>query len=260
MQTRRQEQQQRQLLLLQRLQEQQQLFQARLLQRPEGHFNPLHALLHGFEDPPFHPVHREVRQSLAEQQERERAQARLPTPARPGFTKTLGENIKIICPLCREEFGRKRGDNTTLWVIIGCGHVVCGDCVETIFVSKVAIKGRTRRVPKQTWTKLKGKGKARSTGPSSVSPTMSAATEMDEDMDLDQQDQVGGASDIAAASSITSLHEKPPSGSASGSNTGLGGEETGADTSTFKLVKKSVGVCPGCNRKIKKSSIQQLYL
>ncbi|KAF9999915.1 hypothetical protein BGZ79_006493 [Entomortierella chlamydospora] len=78
-------------------------------------------------------------------------------PARPGHTKTLSQDVILACPVCKNELGYGK-ENTKLWVVIGCGHVICGDCIESVFLSKVMKK-------KPASKKSKNKGKAKWTAP-----------------------------------------------------------------------------------------------
>ncbi|KAF9945373.1 hypothetical protein BGZ65_010833, partial [Modicella reniformis] len=191
--------------------------------------------------------------------------SRPPVEARPGFTKTLSGNVRVMCPMCCLEFGHKGKDKTTLWVIMGCGHVVCGDCVDDIFMSKVAIKPKGRRTSIAARRAAKGKEKAKSAGPSSSSssppPTPTeASSEMEEEieMEVDQTASSAAASSAAAAAAATMVSSTTapiPIVTQKKEEEIYAPEET-----LFKLVKRATGSCPGCNRKIKKSSIQQLFL
>ncbi|KAI7815917.1 hypothetical protein BC939DRAFT_482480 [Gamsiella multidivaricata] len=146
-------------------------------------------------------------------------------PARPGHTKSLAGDVIVACPICEKELGHKGKDKTTLWVVTGCGHVVCEDCVEVMFTTKVPIKpskGRRQSISKRA--KAKDKGKGRWTG-----------TIMDVDADAqEEQDTMQG-----------------------GSNQGVSSDAVNAG---FKLVKRATGTCPSCNRKIRRAVMQQLYL
>ncbi|KAG0325756.1 hypothetical protein BGZ99_000201 [Dissophora globulifera] len=146
-------------------------------------------------------------------------------PARPGYTKSLNAEVTIACPVCCLELGHKGKENTKLWVVVGCGHVICDDCVEGIFMSKVAVKGSKARRSSIS-KRSKGKGKAKWTA--------SGAQSDEQDGQIDTNTSPLQDADAA-------------------------GVKTSPDV-TFKVVKRVTGACPSCNRKIKKTSIQQLYL
>ncbi|KAG0332969.1 hypothetical protein BG004_001025, partial [Podila humilis] len=99
-----------------------------------------------------------------------------------GFTRTVEATTRLACPRCKLDFGtaEKTGGVTKLYVIMGCGHVICQDCVEPLFQKKVYTKSasssmslsstakaslssyvKTRRMA--ATGKGKGKGKARDT-------------------------------------------------------------------------------------------------
>ncbi|KAG0201408.1 hypothetical protein BGX33_010343 [Mortierella sp. NVP41] len=173
-----------------------------------------------------------------------------PVVTRPGFTKTIDPNTVIACPLCTKEFGHESDKMPKLWVIVGCGHVVCGPCAEEIFITRKAIKGSTttrsgsnsgRRMSLSR--KTKGKGKAKwSPGPADMDEDATARKETGgEDESLD------GAISDGIAPSPTS-----PASTARTITTTMG--------PNVKVIKKVMGACPGCQRKIKRTSLQQLYL
>ncbi|KAI8363154.1 hypothetical protein B0O80DRAFT_432858 [Mortierella sp. GBAus27b] len=219
-----------------------------------------------FRDRPYHPNHHHAifRQDRLRREQQERvATPRPPPTVRQGFTKTLGGDVRIICPMCRNELGHKGGPNTTLWVVMGCGHVVCEDCVENIFISKVVIKGSRRKSTGSA--KSKGKEKAKSVRFLSTSPsTTSGSPEMEDDMDVDLPEQAAGAGGGGGGGGVSS---SAAGGETAGGKRGSSGssktaeeQPAAAEEANFKLVKKATGLCPGCHRKIKKGSIQQLYL
>ncbi|KAF8984497.1 hypothetical protein BGZ46_007864 [Entomortierella lignicola] len=72
-------------------------------------------------------------------------------PARLGYTKTISQDVIIACPGCKNEFGHDN-QSVKLWVIVGCGHVICHNCSESLFRSKVINKKKA---------KSKNKGKAK---------------------------------------------------------------------------------------------------
>ncbi|KZF26594.1 hypothetical protein L228DRAFT_15487 [Xylona heveae TC161] len=52
-----------------------------------------------------------------------------PNPARPGFTRSPGEDDVVVCPYCELELGTGKTDlKRQVWVIKNCGHVYCGEC------------------------------------------------------------------------------------------------------------------------------------
>ncbi|KAG0227615.1 hypothetical protein BGW41_003724 [Actinomortierella wolfii] len=77
--------------------------------------------------------------------------------ARPGYTKTLDSEPILACPKCLREFDSDKADGKELKVsmIVGCGHVICNDCAEAMFLAKKPLK--KARVPSK-----KGKQKATS--------------------------------------------------------------------------------------------------
>lgn len=158
-----------------------------------------------------------------------------PVVTRPGFTKVINLETVITCPLCTKEFGHDGDQKPTLWVIVGCGHVVCGACAKEIFISRKAIRGNGTKGRRQSLSrKPKGKGKAKwSPGPT--------------DMETGGEDEgVDTTSDGHAPTSPTST------------TTATAVTET-TDFSV-KVTKRVMGNCPGCQRKIKNTSLQQLYL
>ncbi|KAF8924929.1 hypothetical protein EDD21DRAFT_374749 [Dissophora ornata] len=143
-------------------------------------------------------------------------------PARPGHTKTLNPDVTVACPMCQLELGHRGKENTKLWVVVGCGHVICDDCIDGIFVSKIAIKGTKARRPSVS-KKAKGKGKAKWT-------------------DADEEPGTQGNAGLAVLQDSSALEPKTPL------------------EATFKVVKRTTGSCPSCSRKIKRTAMQQLYL
>ncbi|KAF9121244.1 hypothetical protein BGW39_010677 [Mortierella sp. 14UC] len=152
-----------------------------------------------------------------------------PVVTRPGFTKAIDPETVITCPLCTKEFGHDGDKKPTLWVIVGCGHVVCGFCAEEMFISRKVIRGTTAKGRRQSMSrKVKGKGKAKwSPGPADMETGGD-----DEDLDT--------TSDGFAPTSPTST--------------------TATAAVNIKVTKKVMGSCPGCQRKIRNTSLQQLYL
>ncbi|KAF9919798.1 hypothetical protein FBU30_010527 [Linnemannia zychae] len=143
-----------------------------------------------------------------------------PVVTRPGFTKTIDPQAMITCPLCTREFGHEGDKRPTLWVIVGCGHVVCGICAEEIFISRKCTKVRRQPIPKKT----KGKGKAKW----SPEPT----------------DTENGGEDGITLDGVRPTSPTLPA----------------TAESNIKISKRVMGCCPGCQRKIKRTSLQQLYL
>jgi hypothetical protein len=160
-----------------------------------------------------------------------------PVVTRPGFTKSIDPETVITCPLCTKEFGRDGDLRPTLWVIVGCGHVVCGTCAEEIFISRKAIRGTgTKGRRRSLLRKAKGKGKAK------WSPGLNDMETGGEDEGLDT------TSDGHAPTSPISTATATATATAALSD------------SSVKVTKKVTGNCPGCQRKIKNTSLQQLYL
>ncbi|KAF9137638.1 hypothetical protein BGX30_010031 [Mortierella sp. GBA39] len=155
-----------------------------------------------------------------------------PVVTRPGFTKVVNLETVITCPLCTKEFGHDGDQKPTLWVIVGCGHVVCGTCAKEIFISRKVIRGNGTKGRRQSLSrKPKGKGKAKwSPGPT----------------DMETGDEGLATSDGHAPTSPTST------------TTATAAAET--TDSNIKVTKRVMGNCPGCQRKIKNTSLQQLYL
>jgi hypothetical protein len=152
-----------------------------------------------------------------------------PVVTRPGFTKTVNSETVITCPLCTKEFGHDEDKKPTLWVIIGCGHVVCGLCAEEMFISRKVIRGTATKGRRQSMSRrVKGKGKAKwSPGPADME---TGGDGEDPDNTSDGIAPTSPASTIAAAEV------------------------------NVKVTKKVTGSCPGCQRKIRNTSLQQLYL
>ncbi|KAF9286656.1 hypothetical protein BGZ88_008992 [Linnemannia elongata] len=168
--------------------------------------------------------------------ERERKEIETkPVMTRPGFTKVINLETVITCPLCIKEFGHDGDKRPTLWVIVGCGHVVCGACAEEIFISRKAIRGNGTKGRRQSLSrKTKGKGKAKW----SPGPTDMETGGEDENLDTTSD----GHAPTSPASTITAT-------------------ATAETTdSNVKVTKRVMGNCPGCQRKIKNTSLQQLYL
>ncbi|KAF9909180.1 hypothetical protein BX616_011259 [Lobosporangium transversale] len=168
---------------------------------------------------------------------------------RPGYTKSLNKNVTIACPICQNELGHAGKENTKLWVLVGCGHVICDECIEGIFMTKVAIKSKvasnaattsigmaatsSRRQSISKRSVIKGKAKWTAPMPS-LAPTNG-----------DEQYMESGGKMTESSVNVNRGTDTGPSTDGSG---------------TFKLVKRATGQCPSCNRKIKKTSVQQLYL
>ncbi|KAI1316344.1 hypothetical protein EDD11_010058 [Mortierella claussenii] len=182
-------------------------------------------------------------------------------PARPGHTKSLNKTIIVACPVCKKELGHGGKENTKLWVVIGCGHVICDECIEGMFVSKVTIKASRRQSLSR---KSKGKGKARMTTPSI---TTASTADVDADMDAVAGTEKADATVICAGtkteldtstgttlSATAALNDVPAATTV--------GTEAVQDLSAgkVKIVPRMTALCPSCQRRIKKSSIQQLYL
>ncbi|CAO3570427.1 unnamed protein product [Mortierella alpina] len=118
----------------------------------------------------------EERRKEQQQQQQESARAK-PLPAsRPGHTTVLTPSTAIACPLCRKAFGEK-GDDTRLFALTSCNHVVCGDCVEEIFLTKVEIKSPSRASKSAATKRAKGKAKAVETQVSGAAGPSSAPVE-----------------------------------------------------------------------------------
>ncbi|KAG0249888.1 hypothetical protein BG011_008849 [Mortierella polycephala] len=146
-----------------------------------------------------------------------------PVIVRPGHTKSISTDVTIACPVCRKELGHQGKDSTKLWVVVGCGHVVCNDCVEELFITRTAIKtpssaSKGRR--NSASTRSKGKGKARA---------------MDDEQEHEAQEALAGSSTAA-----TAVKDEAPV--------------------MFKISKRLTGSCPSCSRRIKRAQIQQLFL
>ncbi|KAI9232168.1 hypothetical protein MVEG_05580 [Podila verticillata NRRL 6337] len=146
----------------------------------------------------------------------------------PGYTRSVDANTRLACPSCSNEFGmaEKSGGMTKLFVIMGCGHVICQDCVEPLFLKKTAIKppkGRKAPVnnkPARAASNRKSKGKERETA---------VATAEDGDAEMGEHD----------------------------------GQEQGTqaqEEELFKMVPRATGQCPSCSRKIRRPALQQIYL
>ncbi|KAF9188833.1 hypothetical protein BGZ51_000291 [Haplosporangium sp. Z 767] len=149
-----------------------------------------------------------------------------PVIVRPGHTKTISADVIIACPVCQKELGHQGKDSTKLWVVVGCGHVICNDCVEELFITKTAIKApssasKGRRNSVLARSKGKGKGKARA---------------MDDEQEHETQETLASSSTAAAAPAKDEAQVM------------------------FKIVKRLTGSCPSCSRRIKKTQIQQLFL
>ncbi|KAF9153327.1 hypothetical protein BG015_003657 [Linnemannia schmuckeri] len=162
-----------------------------------------------------------------------------PVVTRPGFTKVIDLETVIACPLCTKEFGHDGDQRPTLWVIVGCGHVVCGTCAEEIFISRKVIRGASTKGRRQSLSrKSKGKGKAKwSPGPTDMEPG-------------GEEEGLDNISDGQAPISPTSTTTATITTTAAAATT----------DSNIKVTKRVMGNCPGCQRKIKNTSLQQLYL
>ncbi|KAF9564100.1 hypothetical protein EC968_004631 [Mortierella alpina] len=118
----------------------------------------------------------EERRKERQQQQQEVARAK-PLPAsRPGHTTVLTPSTVIACPLCRKAFGEK-GDDIKLFALTSCNHVVCGDCVEEIFLTKVEIKSPSKASRSAAAKRSKGKAKAMETQVSGAAGSSSSPTE-----------------------------------------------------------------------------------
>lgn len=145
----------------------------------------------------------------------------------PGYTRSIHAETRLACPSCSNEFGmaEKTGGVTKLFVIMGCGHVICHDCVEPLFLKKTAIKppkGRKaslNKTPTRAALSRKSKGKERE---SAV-----AAAAIDGDAEIGREQEQG-----------VEVRE---------------GE-------LFKMVPRATGQCPSCSRKIRRPALQQIYL
>ena len=118
----------------------------------------------------------EERRKEQQQQLRETVRTK-PLPAsRPGHTTVLTPTTVIACPLCRKAFGEK-GDDTKLFALTSCNHVVCGDCVEEIFLTKVEIKSPSKASRSAAAKRAKGKAKAVETLDSGAAGSSSSLAE-----------------------------------------------------------------------------------
>ncbi|KAF9284648.1 hypothetical protein BGZ68_004523 [Mortierella alpina] len=91
-------------------------------------------------------------------------------------SEDLAEERLIACPLCRKAFGEK-GDDTRLFALTSCNHVVCGDCVEEIFLTKVEIKSPSKASRSAAAKRAKGKAKAVETLDSGAAGSSSSPAE-----------------------------------------------------------------------------------
>ncbi|GJJ71260.1 hypothetical protein EMPS_03610 [Entomortierella parvispora] len=144
----------------------------------------------------------------------------------PGFTKALTVDTVVICPACQLPFGHSGVETAELWVIWGCGHVICGDCVDSLFITKTEIKPNqdTKVSPSKN-----GRGKGRAKNKGSAKSAISAPAVGD------------GGTDADASERDPTKDEEPEA------------------ENLFKITKKQYGNCPCCNRKVKRSSIVRLY-
>ncbi|KAI9751403.1 MAG: hypothetical protein M1835_001220 [Candelina submexicana] len=54
-----------------------------------------------------------------------------PSPPRPGFTRSPGDQDTVVCPNCDRELGTgDEVDERQVFVAKGCGHVYCGYCTK----------------------------------------------------------------------------------------------------------------------------------
>ena len=142
----------------------------------------------------------------------------------PGFTKALTLDTVVICPTCQLPFGHSGVETAQLWVIWGCGHVICGDCVDSLFITKTEIKSNQESLSKASPSK-NGRGKGRAKNKASAK----MASEDDGGADVNMSEQDPATKEDPEAEKL------------------------------YKITKKQYGNCPCCNRKVKRSSIVRLY-
>ncbi|KAG0047817.1 hypothetical protein BGZ83_007214 [Gryganskiella cystojenkinii] len=221
----------------------------------------------GTQEIDFYRLHQEMEERAQRIREERRAAARAtarggarsPTPvavqdeSSSGLTKIISADTVIVCPGCRLPFGHSGTEHTQLWVVWGCGHVICGECVDGLFVTKTEVKSSAVSTNTHSnsntatggasLTKVKGKGRSKVRSSSkSRAEAVAAVFEADE--------ETGTESRTADVSSAMSVMPK---------------DEVMVDSAQpvmekiYKITKKTMGNCPSCNRRVKRSSIIRLY-
>lgn len=147
----------------------------------------------------------------------------------PGYTRSVDADTRLACPSCCNEFGiaEQTGGVTKLFVIMGCGHVICHDCVEPLFLKKTAIKPPKGRKASLNKTPTRAPSSRKSKGKEKESAVAAAATDGDAEMGPEQEPEQGAEAQ---------------------------------EEERFKMVPRATGQCPSCSRKIRRPALQQIYL
>ncbi|KAL1606237.1 hypothetical protein SLS60_003639 [Paraconiothyrium brasiliense] len=73
-----------------------------------------------------------------------------PALAPEGFTRSPQEEDVLLCPNCEDELCAGDSDQKRqVWLVKGCGHVYCGECMMNRHIKKSA-KGKEKQVPART--------------------------------------------------------------------------------------------------------------
>ncbi|KAF2438351.1 hypothetical protein P171DRAFT_436857 [Karstenula rhodostoma CBS 690.94] len=73
-----------------------------------------------------------------------------PAPAPEGFTRSPQEEHVLLCPNCDDELCTGDSDQKRqVWLVKGCGHVYCGECMMNRHIKKSA-KGKEKQVAART--------------------------------------------------------------------------------------------------------------
>ncbi|KAJ4356808.1 uncharacterized protein N0V89_004845 [Didymosphaeria variabile] len=73
-----------------------------------------------------------------------------PALAPEGFTRSPQEEDVLLCPNCEDELCAGDSDQKRqVWLVKGCGHVYCGECMMNRHIKKSA-KGKEKQAPART--------------------------------------------------------------------------------------------------------------
>ncbi|KAG0268014.1 hypothetical protein DFQ27_007772 [Actinomortierella ambigua] len=154
--------------------------------------------------------------------------------ARPGYTRTLDAEQPLACPKCLKDFdvnkedSKNDGKEMKVSMIVGCGHIVCGDCAEAIFLFKKPLK-KARALSK--------KGKQKATPASALGKRRRSTDVTQEASVVDAATSGVGGVGPAQGESLLSDEDKD-----------------------HEWTKRATGPCPACNRRIKPKAVVQLYV
>ncbi|KAF9429874.1 hypothetical protein BGZ94_009136 [Podila epigama] len=197
----------------------------------------------------------------------------------PGYTRSVYAHTRLACPRCSVEFGtaEMNGGETKLWVIMGCGHVICDDCVEPLFTRRVPVKVVKPRKAPTTRHRAKGKGReSPRIVPVPADTIASLGDEAKADEAKTDESQTDETKTDEARADVSKTDDSNPGVAEDAQEKSDYGSalmlapvpatiaeqpltDTN-DTEKFKMLPKVTSHCPACNRQIRKRALQQIYL